>query len=373
MVSRIKILPSDVALMIIDYLDSPSMMNCREVCKSWLDVVEGNRFLFNYFLVLDENRCYTLNMLNFFSAKSNYSLKAFQLYSSTDWYKAATNREAVASNRTSRAISETLFKSRDSLKIFFHSWKGKDNLIISYFIDSCFNFTNLKSLYGENTAHSRLSVRIRGVDKGSDALPYPLAIAACSSCLSNEDRLLSFVKASALTLVHLNVNFNLSGRLELNFPNLQVLQVSAYDNPFDGIWKVPKLRVFSLTLPWKASLATNFPSSMEELWLVRESWFGGSLKRKGLDCLKKFYPKVRVFKMEFGVAFYPDEVIKMVKARKAAVKKGISVDGVKMRAIEKLILDFRSIEDETSLSKLQELVPEVVDAASASNEITIDC
>ncbi|MFH4082251.1 hypothetical protein WAJ09_23040, partial [Acinetobacter baumannii] len=64
--------------------------------------------------------------------------------------------------------------------------------------------------------------------------------------------------------------------------------------------------------------------------------------------------------------------VKMVKARIAAAKKGLEVEGLKMRSMKQLILDFSRL-DSPTLSKLQELVPEVIDVRTVSNELIIDC
>lgn len=72
------------------------------------------------------------------------------------------------------------------------------------------------------------------------------------------------------------------------------------------------------------------------------------------------------------VNFYPDEVIKMVRARKAAVKKNLIVEGVEMKPIKKLTLDFSKLDD-LSLSKLRELVDEVEDVRFAPEKDVIIC
>lgn len=176
-------------------------------------------------------------MLNYFSAKSNHSLKAFQLYPYSKRFEDYFHEDAIASRKTSIAIFETLLKSRDSLKIFFHSWDGNDYHIISHCIDGFRKFPNLKTFYGETTTYSRLSVCIRSGNNGivpGATPPSLLAIAAWVSNVSARS-LLSFIRASAFTLVHLNVNFTLSGKMRLSFPNLQVLELpSDNGNAFNG-------------------------------------------------------------------------------------------------------------------------------------------
>lgn len=46
-------MPADVLVLVIDYLDSPSMMNSREVSKNWLDAVDGTLILWNFFYVAE--------------------------------------------------------------------------------------------------------------------------------------------------------------------------------------------------------------------------------------------------------------------------------------------------------------------------------
>lgn len=96
-----------------------------------------------------------------------------------------------------------------------------------------------------------------------------------------------------------------------------------------------------------------------------------SLLMKGADALVQNYPRLRSFRIDSTVDFNEKGLVKMLEARKENVQTVYKVGGVKMLAIEKLILDVGKIKDAKNLKKLKGLV-ELVDCRDAPSSITID-
>lgn len=55
------------------------MMECRQVCKSWLDVVDQNRLLWNSFHIPKDGKDFKLGMLELFTSRSATGLVSFSV------------------------------------------------------------------------------------------------------------------------------------------------------------------------------------------------------------------------------------------------------------------------------------------------------
>ena len=182
MPSKVKILPSDVLLLIIDYLDSPTMMNCREVCKSWLDVVDGNRSLWDYFYdtsLTDIDT--TASMLNLFSIKSKDSLKAFSVVQGKKWkVKEWDKHGATVGDRLSAEMArerqdaktflDILLRSKESLRVFSYSDGFYGDFLQGRTFDESAQFPNLKSIYFQCHGRKPVTARIRQSQATRDLL-----------------------------------------------------------------------------------------------------------------------------------------------------------------------------------------------------------
>lgn len=77
-------IPSDVLLLAIDYLDSPTMINCRRVSKKWLDVVDGNRSLYSFFYLPKDSKPFSQEMFDLLVKKSTSGSKVVSIAQEVD-------------------------------------------------------------------------------------------------------------------------------------------------------------------------------------------------------------------------------------------------------------------------------------------------
>lgn len=364
--------------MLIDHLDSPTMMNCRQTSRTFLDVVEGNRHLWNYYYSPGYDFEPNLNMLNFFSFKSDYSLKAFhfvQRVTSTSTTEAPNDYTRRYEN--AKAVIKVILRSKKSFRSFSCVFNEDVSSLYDESLRESMEFPNLKSFcflpsWFYPVVWVRQSEDFRGrIPSIQSSRSHPSLTRLRVSGNSRREPQMRLLRASRSTIIHLEIN-DFSEAHTMLLPKLQVLNLSRYFNRAFLGWSCSSLKVLILRLSFdpETVIVKDFPQSLEHLWLTTN--LKSFLRREGLESLGKYYPKLETFTINVGVEFYPEEVIKMVEARKTAVAMGSKMDGVEMKSIRKLTLGWDQL-DSFSLSKLQELVPEVVDARSASREVTIDC
>lgn len=391
-------IPSDLLLLIIDYLDSPTLMNCRQVSTRWFQVIEANRFLFNYFyLPRDDRRC-TIRMLDFFSSKSRNTMRAFDLTQGTslnsieppvkEWQKFGS--EMIAKN-----ILDILSRSKLTLRFWSHCSKSWDSQNTMAFIRGSGQFNNLRSFRNliEGESFSKISVKIRNAERViHDRINDSDIVNQDSSSLiefidtnpdSPSSSSVDLVIDSRRTLIHLKYHPLLLTLYSETFENLRLFQYLDFNRSLSEAlgWKFPKLKTLILFLTCSSHhlIDPGFKgvTFFKELWLTRdmEEYLkipGTYLIEDALERFERLHPNLIHFRIDVGINFISEEVMRMVRARQNAASKGLKVEGIPMKAIEKVTLDLTKL-DEALLEELKELVPEVVDARTASNEIIVDC
>lgn len=374
MTSKIKILPLDVLLLIIDYLDSPTMMDCRQVSRSWLDVVDGNRSLWNYFQVKNKDPIHLLSMLKLFAQRSGDTIKAFHLDQKPreSFLKSEELPDQVEAE--AMGILEVLLRSKDSLKAWYSILFGWDSIYQSIFFVNLSEFKNLKAFSEDGILVLHPGIwTLTNEDKANhqrqsnkylvSSRPFP------NPSLNTLRRSLSLgmgplLKDSALTLKHLKLDWRNFTQSNVIFPALELMELFRIKSSIPEERFYPNLISLVLTLDAdkkKFTFPDHLPSSLKAIYLETplDEPRGRAFTRGSFNIFKKFYPNLIRLELGSGIEFYPDELLKMLKARKAAEKKGVEVDGIEMKSIEKLTMDLTQF-DETALAKFRELVPKVV-------------
>ena len=120
-----KSLPADLILLIIDDLDSPTMMSCREVCKEWLSVVEENRSLSNFFHLQLQHKEDRSSIHEQDVRSLDLKIKKWHsgtiIQSRSELYERDIEYQEIID--ASKAFFGILLKSKSSLRVWSHtSW-----------------------------------------------------------------------------------------------------------------------------------------------------------------------------------------------------------------------------------------------------------
>lgn len=83
-------------------------------------------------------------------------------------------------------------------------------------------------------------------------------------------------------------------------------------------------------------------------------------------------PHLEGLRVDSSLVIYVDQLVKMVKARKAAAGRNFVVNGIQMKPIRKLTVDFSRF-NAAFLSKLQEMVLELLDDRYVPKKVTFEC
>lgn len=350
------------------------MMDCRQVSRSWLDVVDGNRSLWNYFQVKNKDPIHLLSMLKLFAQRSGDTIKAFHLDQKPreSFLKSEELPDQVEAE--AMGILEVLLRSKDSLKAWYSILFGWDSIYQSIFFVNLSEFKNLKAFSEDGILVLHPGIwTLTNEDKANhqrqsnkylvSSRPFP------NPSLNTLRRSLSLgmgplLKDSALTLKHLKLDWRNFTQSNVIFPALELMELFRIKSSIPEERFYPNLLSLVLTLDAdkkKFTFPDHLPSSLKAIYLETplDEPRGRAFTRGSFNIFKKFYPNLIRLELGSGIEFYPDELLKMLKARKAAEKKGVEVDGIEMKSIEKLTMDLTQF-DETALAKFRELVPKVV-------------
>lgn len=352
-------IPSDVLLLTIDYLDSPTIMSCRQVSRKWLDVVDGNQSLYSFFYLPKDSKSFSQEMFDHFAEKSVSGLKGVSI-SQTVLYPEKIFESLLNSNST--RLRYFLLDSYYHIETF--SPRGLSQM------SGLYNFCYYSTLHGKHTRFRlRDDTRIYRTPSNSKATCSLTNLHLLDSRPRDySGQVLGWCSAS---LRHLAIMIRDDGPFEtLRFPNLQALELHYIDKrctfPSESC---PNLKVIYLNAPYPDSVSIEgLPASLEKLWL---SWSHTSFSWMGLSPLDSSLPHLEDLRLEKGFG-NSSKALDLVRARRLAVEQGVEVGGIKMKPLKKLTVSKEKFSNENWLA-LEGLVEELVDLkeAPAVEEISV--
>lgn len=170
------------------------------------------------------------------------------------------------------------------------------------------------------------------------------------------------IKASYFTLQRLMCSCEILLQEDFILPNLLFLELTDVVDSLPEAKHYPRLKALLIYLgesKKKFTFPSNLPSSLVGIYLSAPgTGRGRAFTRKALDVFKKSYTELHTLMIDSAVDCYTDELIKVIKARIAAQRKGLKVDGIAMKPIQELVIGLAKF-DKSSLVKLRVVVPKV--------------
>lgn len=69
----------DILVPILDYLDSPTLMDCREISKDFLKIIDDHPYLWSFFYLPEHGKRYSHKMFKLFAATSGNRLRGVDI------------------------------------------------------------------------------------------------------------------------------------------------------------------------------------------------------------------------------------------------------------------------------------------------------
>lgn len=167
-------------------------------------------------------------------------------------------------------------------------------------------------------------------------------------------QLRSFICNFSQTITHLSTSFHSQNApSSLSCPNLSVLE-GHFHSVFPSWLDAPNLRVVIAT-NFNETTFETLPVSTEELWLLREHY---SEPDPDFSNLQKVCPNLKILKIAQELLERrprQGSLVSALRARERLVKEGFEIAGIKMKSLEKLVVQTDLFEP-AQLDELRSLV-----------------
>lgn len=131
MLQNLILLP-EVLLQIVLHLDSPNLVNCRQVSTEWLNILDLTSSLWSDFILANDSVKWKHEMLEFFDKKSTSKLKRIEIHTDiTGGFKRTPNWMTPFDGITdySARLVRTMLNSKETLRTFIYCPVSRDGEI----------------------------------------------------------------------------------------------------------------------------------------------------------------------------------------------------------------------------------------------------
>lgn len=327
--SKMATMLEETLIPVFDYLDAPTLMQSREICKKWKDVVNGNRSLWTHFYLGEDSKVFSQTKFDLFAEKSGNRLVGVEIHQ--DIRQKRTNFRDVV-------FFETLLRSSDSLRHYWHVRQTGNS-----FIMNAKQLLELSSIcyYGFVSKSPILTSDRRIELSPRSSLTARTAFTRLHFGMPIGDRLWNILEVYSPTLKQLSIwirDFS-PPKSKFQFPRLMILEITVSQNhryaprsrDLLEALQTPSLEVFSLSDQNNLSIPFGLSSSLKQLHLSYSTKLPYCIEN--LLNLKSVYPKLEVLRLDQGVTFDLKDMYELLRYRQGASRKG-GMSGIKRLGID---------------------------------------